>query len=643
MGQERADKKPEPINLKENDFSLKVDLINGWKPRVDLKNPFPLFLADSLTAKLSMRQDWVYRGFSPTNSYELHDAFSGSQSYTPKEHHLRVYRELISKQLMQKNEHIQPRSAPSSAWPQVEFDSFFESGNLAFVFRQESRFSLFLRIDSNTLGHTQWFYFSARSAGKFKAVFEIKNMSKQNSIFKRGGCPCYSLDNINWLPLAWSSYHPTASADLAEYFPPNYRRVNTLAFDFQFSESQLVYFAYSPPFTFSKLLSSIPLHLKKPLCTSEAGLEVPVLVYPAAGKPVIVVSARVHPGEACGSHMAQGIVGWLESQDNEARLFRQHFELHLVPMLNVEGVIAGNFRTGLAGDDLNRKYLKPNPLLHPSIAAFKKYVGELKKKRDIAVLLDLHGHSAKPNIFTYGPDLLPSDPLHDTARLFTSILAQNVGFFQASQCSWQIPRSKRGTARSVFIRSFGIKLCFTVEASTASKTVGDKLVQMTAADYHLMGRWLLNGLLPLLVFQTAPNFLPCSSSLALPVYDYPDMQVLEEGLEEGGSDSESGDEDYQATSKKKFLKELECFIRESTQKKGASDGHYPNSSKLMANSKLKFYANRSHKKQMVRTSTNRVSGKPPATHSIDRPDRPTASRARRPTTVLDDSAIKKRL
>lgn len=32
----------------------------------------------------------------------------------------------------------------------------------------------------------------------------------------------------------------------------------------------------------------------------------------------------------------------------------------IVPMLNPDGVILGNYRTGIAGKDLNRVYIQPN-------------------------------------------------------------------------------------------------------------------------------------------------------------------------------------------------------------------------------------------------------------------------------------------
>jgi murein tripeptide amidase MpaA len=39
----------------------------------------------------------------------------------------------------------------------------------------------------------------------------------------------------------------------------------------------------------------------------------------------------------------------------------------VVPMLNPDGVIAGNYRTSMSGNDLNRKFHDPDYRLHPTV------------------------------------------------------------------------------------------------------------------------------------------------------------------------------------------------------------------------------------------------------------------------------------
>lgn len=64
-------------------------------------------------------------------------------------------------------------------------------------------------------------------------------------------------------------------------------------------------------------------------------------------------------------------------------------------MLNTDGVVNGNYRCGLEGSDLNRRWKKPNKRLHPTVYYAKKYIKGFSKERQILLVVDLHGHSRK--------------------------------------------------------------------------------------------------------------------------------------------------------------------------------------------------------------------------------------------------------
>ena len=89
----------------------------------------------------------------------------------------------------------------------------------------------------------------------------------------------------------------------------------------------------------------------------------------------VVLTARIHPGESNSSFVMKGILEFLTSEDNvEADLLRKNFVFKIVPMINVDGVIYGNYRTSLSGIDLNRTWKRPNPVLFPEVSAIKKVV-----------------------------------------------------------------------------------------------------------------------------------------------------------------------------------------------------------------------------------------------------------------------------
>lgn len=64
----------------------------------------------------------------------------------------------------------------------MEFDAKFESGNLDKVVLpspEGNEYDLYMRVDSNTRGHHQWFYFKVSSKGKKRVRFNIVNFTKK--------------------------------------------------------------------------------------------------------------------------------------------------------------------------------------------------------------------------------------------------------------------------------------------------------------------------------------------------------------------------------------------------------------------------------------------------------------------------------
>ncbi len=98
----------------------------------------------------------------------------------------------------------------------------------------------------------------------------------------------------------------------------------------------------------------------------------------------------------------RGVLDFLMSDADEAKALRERFVFKLVPMVNVDGVVHGNYRCSLAGCDLNRRYKRPSKFLHPEVSALKRLSKAFAKERHMALYCDLHGHSRRKNIFMYG-------------------------------------------------------------------------------------------------------------------------------------------------------------------------------------------------------------------------------------------------
>lgn len=59
---------------------------------------------------------------------------------------------------------------------------------------------------------------------------------------------------------------------------------------------------------------------------------------------VVFITGRVHPGETPASHVVHGLLEYLLSPDPNAAVLRKLATWVIVPMLNPDGVAAGNYR-----------------------------------------------------------------------------------------------------------------------------------------------------------------------------------------------------------------------------------------------------------------------------------------------------------
>lgn len=106
----------------------------------------------------------------------------------------------------------------------------------------------------------------------------------------------------------------------------------------------------------------------------------------------------------------------------------------MIPMINPDGVCAGNYRTNLAGFDLNRRWDGSKTKNLHEAAYIKKYLAQISKGRDISFILDLHGHSRKMFSFFYGN---PSSANPVDVRVFSMICSKMTpNFIKFEDCTF---------------------------------------------------------------------------------------------------------------------------------------------------------------------------------------------------------------
>ncbi|GLE10376.1 hypothetical protein PINS_up022477 [Pythium insidiosum] len=468
-------------------------------------------------------------------------------------------------------------SSPSSSSPPFPF----------FV-KTDLEYDLYCDTDVNTHGHIQWYFFrvavstscfrrreqeqeqaqaptqeeqtetppppeqqqqqqQGRLLSTLKVRFNLRNMLKKSSLYNDGMLPAVYIAGQRGWHHAGTNVCYFRNADTYRHRKtgkptPFY----TLSFVYEFArpncsatanESGVVhyYFAHCYPYPYTRLqryllsLQQNPLRRRvlrrRVLCKTMAGNICDVLTITdfsrqdddsgtrsQDARPGVVLTARVHPGESNSSFVMHGVLDFLTSESLEARYLRHRFVFKVVPMLNPDGVIHGNYRCSLAGTDLNRRYRDPSRELHPTVHAVKALVLSLQRTRGVSLYCDLHGHSRKKNIFLYG--CVPHAPTGVTTtaaasasaasaaetasaiasasastgdghagtsasagrsdaarlRLFPHVLSKTCGvasggYYSFADCTFSVSSSKRGTGRVVMWHEARVLHSFTLEAS----------------------------------------------------------------------------------------------------------------------------------------------------------------------------------
>ncbi|KAM5291498.1 cytosolic carboxypeptidase 4 [Glossophaga mutica] len=426
------------------------------------------------------------------------------------------------------------------------FSSKFESGNLRKAIQvREFEYDLLVNTDVNSTQYQQWFNFKVggmRAAIPYR--FNIINCEKPNSQFNYGMQPTmYSvkealLGRPTWRrtghEICYYKNHYRGSAAVAGGASRKCYYTLTFAVTFPHNED-VCYLAYHYPYTYTALMTHLAILEKsvnprkvyfrqEVLCQTLGGNPCPLVTITAVPestsadhleqfrqRPYQVITARVHPGESNSSWVMKGALEFLVSRDPVARLLRENFIFKIIPMLNPDGVINGNHRCSLRGEDLNRQWLAPSAQRQPTIYHAKGLLYYLSSiGHSPEVFCDFHGHSQKKNVFLYGCSIKETLWQAESA-VGASALLEDVGYrtlpkildklapaFTMSSCSFVVEKSRASTARVVVWREMGVSRSYTMESSYCGCNQGPyKGLQFGTRELEEMGAMFCLGLLVL--------------------------------------------------------------------------------------------------------------------------------------------------
>lgn len=168
--------------------------------------------------------------------------------------------------------------------------------------------------------------------------------------------------------------------------------------------------------------------------------------------------------------MMQGVLEYLVSNEEGARYLRDKFVFKIVPMLNPDGVICGNYRCSLSGLDLNRQWIAPTVKMCPENYYVKDMMRKTIDSRAIMFFCDFHGHSRAKNLFMYGCAGTKNDRLKE--RIFPLLFSKIYENFRFDSCNFKVQKEREGTARVVMWREFNLLNSFTLETTFCGPTEG---------------------------------------------------------------------------------------------------------------------------------------------------------------------------
>jgi hypothetical protein len=323
-------------------------------------------------------------------------------------------------------------AAPAQELPPITFNKAFEGASLGKIEKLgDTTFRLHVEGQYDERGRnrqTTWFYFRMdRVAARELTLTFTDWVGEYND--KPGACPMgptlrpvFSYDGETWQHFESLEWDAEKKESRLKFKP----------------ERSTVWLAHIPPYPHSKLLKLIAELDRSPDTRTEVigktalGRDLHLVTVtnferPDTAKKVVWLQARQHAWEAGTSHVMEGALRFVTSDEPEARALRDKVIFKFTPMMDPDGCALGKVRFNAHGWDVNRHWDKvdlrdPRWLkLMPEIWYVKQAILAAHARQPIDLMVNLHNTETAEYLDTMVDDEAGQAKFQ---RLFAKLVAE---------------------------------------------------------------------------------------------------------------------------------------------------------------------------------------------------------------------------